>query len=259
MESSIWDIMIEKVSVITIVKDHEKGLVATLESLLAQKNINWESVIVVSESVDKTQNIANCFKEQNRNVIVVNQISKGIYQAMNEGIYASTGKYLVFMNAGDVFSNPESLSGMCNEIQNHKCGVIVGGYRVLGKDKIFSYSEKKLSSLRFAFNLKSGCHQAMIFSRVSVLKFRGYDSSFKLCADYRLVLQILSMDGGRRVNTVFAAVEPGGISDRSLTYVHSEKHDIRKEILGKLIWLPSLIWKILILAKIKTKRSRIKF
>jgi glycosyltransferase involved in cell wall biosynthesis len=111
--------MIEKVSVITIVKDHEKGLIATLDSLRSQKHTNWESVIVIGESSDNTPAIANIFETNNSNVVIVNQKSKGIYQAMNEGIEASSGKYLVFMNAGDIFSDSDSLSEMLVEITNH--------------------------------------------------------------------------------------------------------------------------------------------
>ena len=249
--------MIEKVSVITIVKDHDRGLVATLDSLLSQRNTNWESIIVIGESSDNTQTIANKFKEKNSNVIIINQKSKGIYQAMNEGIDASSGKYLVFMNAGDIFSDSDSLSEMQVEIENHNCGMVVGGYRILGEGKQFSYSDKEISSLQFAFNLKFGCHQAMIFSKDAVLSFGGYDDKYKLCADYKLVLQILSAEGGRRVNKVLAGVEPGGVSDRSLALVHAEKHSIRTSTLGYKIWVPSLIWKLLILANIRIKSLRI--
>lgn len=251
--------MIEKVSVITIVKDHEKGLVATLDSLRSQNHTNWESVIVIGESSDNTPAIANIFEENNSNVVIVNQKSKGIYQAMNEGIEASSGKYLVFMNAGDIFSSSDSLCEMLVEITTHDCGIVIGGYRVLGDDRIFSYSDKKISNTQFAFNLKFGCHQAMIFSKDAISSFGGYDYNYKLCADYKLVLQILSTEGGRRVNKVLAGVEPGGVSDRSLAQVHSEKHAIRTSILGYKIWFPSLIWKLIILANIRIKSLRIKF
>ena len=247
--------MSEKVSVITIVKDHEKGLVATLDSLVSQSFVKWESVIVVGFSNDDTLMEAIRIKSENPQVLLVNQKSTGIYQAMNEGIEAATGKYLIFMNAGDTFSNINSLHEMFSTIVEHKKGIVIGGYRVLGQEKIFSFKEKTVGSLKFAFNRKSGCHQAMIFSRSAVMKFCGYDTAYKLCADYKLILQILKKDGGIRVSNIFAAVEPGGISDRSLFNVHNEKHKIRIEFFGKLIWLPSLIWRMLILTKVSLKKT----
>lgn len=247
--------MSEKVSVITIVKDHEKGLVATLDSLVSQSFVNWESVIVVGLSNDDTLIEALRIKSDNPQILLVNQKSTGIYQAMNEGIEASTGKYLIFMNAGDIFSNQNSLHEMFSAIAEYKKGIVIGGYRVLGQEKKFSFNEKTVGSLKFAFNRKSGCHQAMIFSRSAVMKFCGYDTAYKLCADYKLILQILKQDSGIRVSNIFAAVEPGGISDRSLFNVHNEKHKIRIEFFGKLIWLPSLIWRMLILTKVSLKKS----
>ena len=245
--------MTEKISVITIVKDHEKGLVATLESLISQTYPNWESIIVVGESKDNTFGEALRFSSEINSVQIVNQISNGIYQAMNDGIDVATGKYLVFMNAGDIFSNSNSLSEMHNSIREFDCGLVIGGYRVLGGAKVLSFSKKKVSSLNFAFNLKSGCHQAMIFSRQAVVDLSGYDTSFRLCADYKLILELLKNKGGVRVGNVFAGVEPGGISDRSLVNVHSEKHAIRMAFFGKCIWLPSLIWKVLMLSRIRAK------
>lgn len=245
--------MTEKISVITIVKDHEKGLVATLESLISQSYLNWESIIVVGESKDGTLAEAVKFSSEIKSVQVINQISSGIYQAMNNGIDAATGKYLVFMNAGDIFSNSNSLSEMSASITELECGLVIGGYRVLGGEKALSFSKKKISSLKFAFNLKFGCHQAMIFSRQAVVDLSGYDTFFRLCADYKLILEVLKKESGVRVENIFAGVEPGGISDRSLVNVHSEKHDIRMAFFGKMIWLPSSIWKVLILFRIKTK------
>lgn len=247
--------MSKKVSVITIVKDHEKGLVATLESLFSQSYANWESVIVVGPSSDNTLTKALKIESENEKVLLINQESKGIYQAMNEGIEAATGEYLIFMNAGDTFSDINSLYEMFRAILKHKKGIVIGGYRVLGQERRFSFKEKRVSSLRFAFNLKFGCHQAMIFSRRAVVRFCGYDTAYKLCADYKLILQILKQDGGIRVSNIFAAVEPGGISDRSLSNVHYEKHEIRSEFFGTLIWLPSVIWRMLILTKMRFKKS----
>ena len=174
---------------------------------------------------------------------------------MNEGIEAATGEYLVFMNAGDTFSDINSLHEMFSAVIKYKKGMVIGGYRVLGQQRKFSFNEKTVGSLKFAFNRKFGCHQAMIFSRSAVVRFYGYDTAYKLCADYKLILQILKKDGGIRVSNIFAAVEPGGISDRSLLDVHYEKHEIRIEFFGKLIWLPSLIWRMLILTKVRFRKS----
>ena len=246
--------MNEKVSVVTIVKNHDKGLVATLDSLNSQSFSNWESIIVVGDSIDDTLKEAMSFKSGKTNVSIIPQKSSGIYQAMNEGIEASSGESIIFMNAGDIFSNSNALLEMFNTFQELNCGIVLGGFRVLNQEKVLSFPKRRISSLRFAFNLRFGCHQAMIFSRKAVMHFSGYDTSFKLCADYKLVLQILREEGGFRVQNIFAAVEPGGVSDRSLFSVHSEKHQIRREFFGKFIWFPSIIWKFIIFVYLKSKK-----
>ena len=246
--------MNEKVSIVTIVKNHEKGLVATLDSITSQSFSNWESIIVVGESMDDTLKEAMRFKDGKINVSVILQTSTGIYQAMNEGIEASSGESIIFMNAGDTFSDSHALFEMFRSFQELNCGLVLGGFRVINQEKVLSFPKRRISSLQFAFNLRFGCHQAMIFSRKAITHYSGYDTAFKLCADYKLVLQILGNEGGFRVQNIFAAVEPGGISDRSLFSVHSEKHQIRKEFFGKFIWFPSIIWKFIIFVYLKSKK-----
>ena len=88
-----------EVSVITIVKDHEKGLEETYSSLVRQVFVNWEMVVVVAESADSTLKIAQRIQQADTRVKVIEQRGIGIYNAMNEGIQWATGDFIWFMNA----------------------------------------------------------------------------------------------------------------------------------------------------------------
>ena len=60
-----------------------------MDSLLSQSFQNWESIIIVGESLDDTMLIAETYGRQDPRFRVVKQVDSGIYEAMNLGISES--------------------------------------------------------------------------------------------------------------------------------------------------------------------------
>jgi len=221
------------VSVITIVKDHEKGLRNTLNSLLVQEYEQWESIVVVGDSRDKTYEVACEFADQDSRIKILKQSDKGIYQAMNLGTQYAIGDYVWYMNAGDTFYNKESILIGLNAINKFKCGLVIGGYAVQDTNPIeeYSFPEKELSFGIIAKSRRGTCHQSMIFRTDVVREFNGYNPIFKFAADYDLILRLLKTSTVVRIAEVISAIEPGGVSDINLSKVHREKLEIRNSIL----------------------------
>ena len=80
------------VSVVTIVKDHEKGLRDTLNSLLVQEYEYWESIVVVGDSRDKTYEVACEFADQDSRIKILKQFNKKKYQYNNKLLTKSISK-----------------------------------------------------------------------------------------------------------------------------------------------------------------------
>jgi glycosyltransferase involved in cell wall biosynthesis len=225
--------MTNTVSVITIVKDHEKGLFSTLNSLLAQDYVNWESIVVIGDSKDQTYEVACEFADQDSRIKIVRQADKGIYQAMNLGTQIALGEYVWYMNAGDTFYDNESISIGLNAIKKFNCDLVIGGYGVQGRipAEEYSFPEKKLNFGIIARSRRGTCHQSMIFTANVVREFNGYNPNFKFAADYDLILRLINTSTVMRIPQVISSIEPGGVSDVNLRKVHREKLDIRNSIL----------------------------
>lgn len=91
--------MSAKLSVITIVYNNVKDIERTMLSVLNQTYPNIEYVVIDGASNDGT--LAIIKKYENRVAKLISEKDKGIYDAMNKGLAAATGDYVLFMNSGD--------------------------------------------------------------------------------------------------------------------------------------------------------------
>lgn len=88
-----------KLSVITINYNDLEGLRKTFESVTSQSNRNFEYIVVDGGSTDGSVDFLKENDTQINNWI--SEKDSGIYNAMNKGIKAATGEYLMFINSGD--------------------------------------------------------------------------------------------------------------------------------------------------------------
>ncbi len=248
----------KRVSVVTIVKDHESGLRTTIDSLLGQTFQDWEMIIVVGASNDSSLMIAQEACLADSRVRLIDQESVGIYNAMNEGINEASGEFIWFMNAGDKFATPHILMHATTKLLELNVGILIGGYSVDSSDanRGGSYSEKNLTPLSFAFNRRGGCHQSMLFQAQLLKRMGGFNPDYSLASDFDLVLKVILRAKATRVPEVYAIVEPGGRADQGIFEVHNQKHKIRRNFFSNpLISILSLMWTGLARAKILTRRS----
>lgn len=246
-----------RVSVITVVKDDAIGLTSTHQSLLSQIFEDWEMVIVAGQSHDETLCVANGFQSIDSRVRAHEQVGKGIYEAMNEGIEMARGEFIWFMNAGDNFASPSVLAHAIEEFSKTNVGVIVGGYQILNdlSYPTFSSPGRNITRLSFAFTRRGGCHQAMVFSTQILKNIGGFDTAYSLASDFDLVLRVIDKAGAKRVSKIYAAIEPGGRADQGIFLVHKQKHEIRQNLLGgPVILIASLLWTALARTKIISRQ-----
>jgi glycosyltransferase involved in cell wall biosynthesis len=88
-------------SVITIVYNNVRDIERTLLSVLNQTYPHIEYIVIDGLSTDGTIEIINCYKDRISKLI--SEKDEGIYDAMNKGLAAATGDYVIFMNSGDEF------------------------------------------------------------------------------------------------------------------------------------------------------------
>ncbi|HWZ04155.1 MAG TPA: glycosyltransferase, partial [Mucilaginibacter sp.] len=88
-------------SVITVVYNNVQDIERTMLSVLTQTYPRIEYIIIDGKSTDGTLKIINRYKDQVAKIF--SEKDEGIYDAMNKGLAAATGDYVIFMNSGDEF------------------------------------------------------------------------------------------------------------------------------------------------------------
>ena len=232
-----------KLSVVTIVKDDSVGLSRTYQSLVSQTFRDWQMIIVVGDSVDSSFNLAQNIALSDKRVRSIRQTNHGIYEAMNIGIDQAEGEYLWFMNSGDVFANKECINEALALIVNSDVALIIGGYRLKNLGRQHSFAAKRINITKFLFTRKGGCHQSMLFETQEVRNLGGYSTNYRLASDFDLIVRILKSRSALRVPNVFSEIEPGGRADLGIRSVYREKHEIRQAHFNSVfINLLSTIW-----------------
>ena len=249
-----------KITIVTVAKDNEFGLLSTIQSLREQEYLNWQVVLVVPMSSPQTLRVAEEMCSDSR-FVVLNDQGRGIYEAMNLGLRKCKSEYVWFMNAGDCFSNKESIHEILEIAEREQADLIVGRHSVVGK--FDGRSERKpylnkISRFKFAYNLRSGCHQAMLFRTVKLIEVGGYSTKYRFAADFEAVLKIVAFGKSYRTSKLCALVQPGGVADKNLKMVFQEKHQIRNQLLRSPFFsMMSLAWTLLAYLSLRIRHPRL--
>ena len=212
-----------KFSIITINYNNREGLIRTIESVVCQKNTNYEFIIIDGGSTDSSVEV---IKENERRITYwISEKDKGVYHAMNKGVAQAHGDYCVFMNSGDCFHSPDVLDTI-NEYQ----GDIICGKVLKGNAKSPSGPRKSTITL---VDLMRGSlpHQAMFIKRELLLK-HPYDERYKILSDWKFCIETIVFDNCsfRSCNIIVADYDTSGISTNSNGLLPKERELILQEL-----------------------------
>jgi glycosyltransferase involved in cell wall biosynthesis len=199
-----------------------RKLASTVESVLSQPGDLYEIIVVDGGSTDETLRVAEGY---GKDVQVFSEADKGVYEAYNKGIGMSSGKYLIFLGAGDRLREgvlrqvaallPEGeLSFVYGDAYLMRQGVRHGG--------VFEKNH---------FVNNNICHQAIFYERTIFGLLGDYDLKYRIYADWVFNLKCFADARVRKqhLDLVVADFEGGGISETQVDHIF--KRD-----------LPGLLW-----------------
>lgn len=108
-------------------------LAQSVESVVSQRYPHWELVIVNDGSTDNTRQVAEEYAAKDSRILVVNQPNRGCVLATQAGIEASSGDYVVLLDAGDRYE-PEYLWKVNQAFEEHQPDMVVVNYNIVRAD-----------------------------------------------------------------------------------------------------------------------------
>lgn len=212
-------------SIITIMWNARDGFLMTADSLVGQMPDWCEWVVVDGASTDGVQeDMQRLGSHITRSV---SEPDKGIADAFNKGVRLARGRYVLFLNAGDVLM-PGALSELGDLLTGADAPPVVVGHIRMGARRFGR-------SVSFPRQLMRNYlpHQAMLIRRGLFRLLGEYDVSYRLGMDYEWSLRLKPFWSRIAfVPQVLAEMEPGGVSMTRYQDTYDQYHRARQKHCG---------------------------
>ena len=201
---------LNKVSVITVVLNDPEGLETTIRSVLQQNHNSKEFIVIDGGSQRETIAIIHHYAPQIDQWI--SEPDQGLYDAMNKGLYLAKGDWIQFLNAGDTYSNSDSLSTLMHHAD--LCSDAIYGDHIA---KYPTWNKPMRSNSIADIPLRSFCcHQALLVNTSVARELRGFQEGLWPASDYDFVCRLYKRGSTfSYVPITFVDYECGGISDKN--------------------------------------------
>ena len=193
----------------------------TVRSALSQTCDDYEIIVKDGKSTDDT---LTHIPQDNR-IKIYSEPDKSLYDAMNQAISYSSGRYLIFMNCGDTFASETVLDDVRNAVKDGDYGMIYGDYQ---RDGIVKKQPENLT--RFNMYRTILCHQSVFFNGRILRDKKKYDTRYKILADYDLEQDMAKTSKSVHVDTVVCNFLGGGLSETKEGL--KQKNKDRKDIIA---------------------------
>lgn len=198
------------ISVITVCYNAEKEIEKTMLSVLNQSFLDLEYIVIDGDSKDHTLDKIQKIKQEyiHRNVIIVSEPDKGVYDAMNKGVRLANGEWICMMNSGDSFAAIDVLSKVFSEpISNGISFIYSDVYQAAFNGKYF------IRTMMINESETNVIHQGVIYRKRLHNEHGFYIVTKKIIiSDYLFFLRI-PVEETLKIKTVIAKYEAHGISD----------------------------------------------
>ncbi|MBR1593189.1 MAG: glycosyltransferase [Alloprevotella sp.] len=234
-----------KFTVVTVTYNAATLIARTIESVESQTYPAVEHIIIDGNSTDETLEMVHHYMERNSVAAIPHEVNclsepdNGIYDAMNKALHMMTGRFVVFLNAGDTLHSQDTLAELAvlAEAEPHMPAVIYGDTNLVDREGNFLRPRRLAPPQDLDWrDFKQGmlvCHQAF-YARTDLAKEFPYDLRYRFSADYDWTLRIMRAAEARRESMLNARrVLADYLSEGATTQNHRRSLWERLRIMGR--------------------------
>lgn len=180
-----------KISIITAVKNDKVNLKKTINSVINQSFFDFEYIIQDGCSTDGTYDFIKSIQDER--IKFFSEKDSGLYDALNKGIKNSYGKFILIINAGDVYSDNDVIKNYYQYLESNKFNENIIFYSTLAYcDHNYNILSTSKSPIQDKYFFIRGCdipHPTTVISRKLYSDLNYYDSDFISLGDYDFLLR----------------------------------------------------------------------
>ena len=217
-----------KISIITVVRNNKNTIRCAINSVLSQTYENIEYIIIDGASTDGTLEVVKKF--ENKISKLISEPDNGIYDALNKGIYNSSGDVIAMLHSDDEFCNRHAVSDMVEHMKKTKSELCFSDMVIVNKTsgKVLRYYMAHYFN-KWMFRIGwMPPHPTCFINKALFEEFGLYTNKYKIAGDFDFLVRVFY---GRTIRwsyfeKILVKMNQGGVSNS----LYSSKKLIYKEI-----------------------------
>lgn len=178
-----------------------------------------EHIVIDGASVDGTVEILH--ERRSSLACYVSEPDRGIYDALNKGILCSTGDVVGFLHADDLYAHAGVLTDVARAFEDPELCAVYGDLQYVMRTDVNQVVRHWVSAPFTSRCLASGWmppHPTLYVRREWYERIGGFDTRYRIAADYFSILQLFSRPDFKAVYMpqVMVKMRLGGASNRSI-------------------------------------------
>ena len=208
------------ISIITVCYNAAATIRHAVDSVLAQKGVDLQYIVVDGASTDGTTDILREYG--NRISVLISEPDKGLYDAMNKGLKQATGDVIGILNADDFYAHDEVLAHVAQQMAAETSDACFADLVYVAEPdlgKVVRFYPGKGFQPRKMLSGNMPPHPTFFVSRKFYEEYGGFDTSFRISADFELMVRYFLVAKGTwtYLPEVIVKMRTGGSSTSGLS------------------------------------------
>jgi len=183
-----------KVTVITVTYNRAETIEDTMKSVASQTYKDIEHIIIDGASTDSTLEIVRRFPHVSK---IISEKDSGMYNAINKGIFHSTGDIIGILNSDDFFSDDTIIEKVVRSF-SPDIQILIGDIAYVSPQNINKvvryYSSKSWKPSKFRWGFMPP-HPSVYLRRKCFDEKGVYKEEYRISADYEFLIRMLYVAG----------------------------------------------------------------
>lgn len=176
------------VTYITVVRNNDKTLARTIQSVQQQNYPNVEHIVIDGASTDGTLDVIRRFSEKID--YFASEPDHGLYDALNKAIPLSRGNLICVLNSDD-WLQPDSAEIAVKHLNaGSDNALLLTSARVADRHLVHHWPPAFIHPGSY-FLCANACHNGIYATRLAYESSGPYDTSYKIAADFKWIMQCL--------------------------------------------------------------------